>query len=726
METKRYQIKAGDKIITVEFSNLAEQANGSAMVRMGDTIVLASAVMSAQDRTDLDFFPLLVDYEEKFYAAGKIYGSRFVRRESRPSDIAILNSRLIDRTIRPLFPSQMRRETQVVVTCLSIDEKNDPDILGIIAASLALGVSNIPWQGPVAAIRVSWSPQKGFLVNPEYQERDESSLNITASGVDDLINMLEAEADEVPEDIVKQALQIAQEEITGLNKQLASIIAEIGVPKEKVILKEWDKELEKEVKSFAKDRLETAIYIKDKNERDNQIDLIKKDLLDYLQTKTYSAESLLDIDSIFNEQINKIVHQNILINNKRPDLRKLDEIRPLDMAIDILPRPHGSALFMRGKTHALSVVTLGSPSDVLLLQGMEVTGEKRFLHHYNFPAYSSGEVGPLRGPGRREIGHGALGEKALLPVIPSKEEFPYTIRVVSEILSSNGSTSMAATCASSLALMAAGVPVKTHVAGIAMGLMAEESFTGKTAENKYKILTDIQGPEDHYGDMDFKVAGTKNGITALQMDVKIKGVNEKILGEALDEAKKARLFILEKMNQVISEPRKDLSPFAPRIFVLKIKKDQIGNLIGPGGKVINKIIEDNDVAIDIEEDGTVFITAPNDEKAQAAISEIKNITKEFVEGEIVKGKVSQIKDFGAIVDLGGKKEGLLHISELAPWHVDRVEDVIHRDEELDLKIKKVEDNGKISLSLKDLRYPEGSSNETRKKQQVKKIFRKPN
>ena len=720
MQIKQYQVKAGDKSIIIEFSNLAEQANGSVMVKMGDTVVLASAVMSAEDRTGLDFFPLLVDYEEKYYAAGKIYGSRFVRRESRPTDAAILNSRLIDRTIRPLFAAQMRREVQVVVTCLSIDEKNDPDVLGIIAASLALGVSNIPWQGPVAAIRVGWSKERGFLLNPEYDERNECSLNMIVSGVGDLINMIEAEANEASEDIVNEAIQRGREEIINLNKQLREIIAEMGVPKEEVILKEWDKELEKEVKNFIKDKLETAIYLQDKNEKNAQITLLKKELIDYLQSKAYSAESLIDIDSIFEEEINEIVHQNILANDKRPDLRKLDEIRPLDMAIDILPRPHGSALFMRGKTHALSVVTLGSPSDVLLLQGMEITGEKRFLHHYNFPAYSSGEVGPLRGPGRREIGHGALGEKALLPVIPSQEQFPYTIRVVSEILSSNGSTSMAATCASSLALMAAGVPVKTHVAGIAMGLMTEKLFSEKGAEGKYKILTDIQGPEDHYGDMDFKVAGTKNGITALQMDVKIKGVNEKILKEMLAEAKKARLFILEKMNQVISEPRKNLSPFAPKIFVLKIKKDQIGTLIGPGGKVINKIIENNDVAIDIEEDGTVFVTAPNDEKAQAAITEIKNITKEFETGEVVKGKVSQIRDFGAIINLGGNKEGLLHISELAPWHVAKVEDVIHQNEELDLKVKKVEENGRISLSLKDVRYRKGDEDKTEKKHRFEK------
>jgi polyribonucleotide nucleotidyltransferase len=378
------------------------------------------------------------------------------------------------------------------------------------------------------------------------------------------------------------------------------------------------------------------------------------------------------------------------------------------MEVDILPRPHGSALFMRGKTHALSVVTLGSPSDVLLLQGMEVTGEKRFLHHYNFPSYSSGEVGPLRGPGRREIGHGALGEKALLPVIPLQEEFPYTIRIVSEILSSNGSTSMAATCASSLALMASGVPIKSHVSGIAMGLMTD-------GKGKYKILTDIQGPEDHYGDMDFKAAGTKNGITALQMDVKIKGVNMQIVSDILDRSKEARFFILDKMNQVISEPRKNLSPFAPRIFTLKIKKEQIGSLIGPGGKVINKIIEDNEVAIDIEEDGTVFITAPDENKAQSAIQEIKNITKEFVPGELVDGKVSQIRDFGAIIDLGGTKEGLLHISELAPWHVAKVEDIIHQDEKLKLKIKKVEANGKISLSLKDVSHPKDDEKNKRNK-----------
>jgi len=694
MEKKEYQLKIGGKTISVEFSNLLEQSNGSVMVRMGDTVVLASAVMGKEDRMDLDYFPLLVNYEEKYYAAGKIYGSRFVRRESRPSDSAILTSRLIDRTIRPLFPANMRRDVQIVITCLSIDEDNDPDILGIIAASLALGTSNIPWQGPIASVRVSWSEKTGFIINPTYGQREEALLSMVVSGPDNVINMVEAEAKEVPEDIIKEAMRMAQHEMSEINKQLDKIITGSGSSKENIVLKELSKDIEEEVKSFLKDKLESAIYVVDKTERENKLFLLKQELMDYLHTKDYSEESLIDAKSVFEQEIDKVVHKNILEKDKRPDLRKLDEIRPLEMSIDILPRPHGSALFMRGKTHVLSVVTLGAPGDVLLLQGMEVTGEKRFLHHYNFPAYSSGEIAPLRGPGRREIGHGFLGEKAILPLIPLQEKFPYTIRVVSEVLSSNGSTSMAATCASSLALMASGVPIKEHVTGIGMGLIIGE-------KNMYKILTDIQGFEDHYGDMDFKAAGTKNGITALQIDVKIKGVESKILEEILNRAKDARLFILEKMDQVISEPRKNLSSFAPRIFTLKIKQEQIGNLIGPGGKIINKIIEDTGAAIDINDDGTIFVTAPDEEKAQSAISRIKEVTKEFLAGEFVQGRVSEIRDFGAIINLGGRKEGLLHISELAPRHVAKVEDVVHLDEILKLKIKKVEPNGKISLSLKD-------------------------
>jgi len=699
MEKKKYQLSVGNKIIELEFSNLAELANGSVMAKIGETVILTNVVMGNRDRNDLDFFPLLVDYEEKYYAAGKIYGSRFIRRESRPSEIAILLARLIDRTIRPLFPPLMRRDVQVVATCLSIDEEHDPDVLGIISASLALGTSDIPWQGPVSAVRISWSEKTGFLVNPTYEERKDLILDMVVSGSGREINMLEAGANEVKEEIVTQALEIAQKEITSLNEQQQKIILEIGKPKTEVLIKTVEETFFKDVQNYLTDKLEPLVYSQDKKEKENQLIELKDSLINYLLEKKYSEEQLKDVDYLFHEEIDKLVHENILKKDLRPDLRKLDEIRPLEMAIDILPRIHGSALFMRGITHVLSVVTLGSPADVLTLQGMEFSGEKRFMHHYNFPGYSSGEVAPLRGPGRREIGHGALGERALLPMIPIKDEFPYTIRVVSEIMSSNGSTSMAAICASSMALMAAGVPIKEQVAGIAMGLMSD----GR-ANNK--ILTDIQGPEDHYGDMDCKVAGTKNGITALQMDLKIKGITPQLLIETLEKAKTARLFILDKMNQIINQSKKELSPFAPRIFTLQIKPEKIGELIGPGGKVIHAITQATGAIIDIEEDGTVFVTAEDQEKANLAIQEIKEAVKDITEGDIINGKVTQIKDFGAFVDLGHRKEGLLHISELASYRVNKVEDIVHQGEEIKVKVKKVEANGKISLSLKDVKYPQ--------------------
>jgi polyribonucleotide nucleotidyltransferase len=509
--------------------------------------------------------------------------------------------------------------------------------------------------------------------------------------------MLEAGANEVKEEIVTQALEIAQKEIASLNEQQQKIIQEIGKPKTEVLIKTVEETLNQDIQNYLTDKLEPIVYSQDKKEKESQMTELKEGLIIFLKEKQYTEEQLKDVDYLLDDEIDQLVHKNVLEQEKRPDFRKLDEIRPLEMAIDILPRIHGSALFMRGITHVLSVVTLGSPADVLTLQGMEFTGEKRFMHHYNFPGYSSGEVAPLRGPGRREIGHGALGERALLPMIPTKDEFPYTIRVVSEIMSSNGSTSMAATCASSLALMAAGVPIKEQVAGIAMGLMSN----GKTNN---KILTDIQGPEDHYGDMDCKVAGTKNGITALQMDLKIKGITPQLLTETLEKAKTARLFILDKMNQVINQPRKELSPFAPRIFTLQIKPEKIGELIGPGGKVIQAITRATGVNIDIEEDGTVFVTAVDQEKANLAIQAIKEVVKDIAEGDIINGKVTQIKDFGAFVDLGHRKEGLLHISELAPYRVNKVEDIVHRGEEIKVKVKKVEANGKISLSLKDVKY----------------------
>ncbi|MFA5442198.1 MAG: polyribonucleotide nucleotidyltransferase [Candidatus Paceibacterota bacterium] len=694
MEKKIYSLNLGNKNINVEFSNLAEQTNGSVLLRMGETIVAASAVMAKEDKKDVNFFPLLVDYEEKYYASGKIYGSRFIRRESRPTELAILVGRLIDRTIRPLFPDKMKREVQVVVTCLSFDEENDPAILGIIAASLALGVSNIPWQGPISAVRIGWSKEKGFVFNPRIQERDSLGLDLVVSGPEKVINMIEGEVKDVPEEIIKEAIAKAYKEIEKTNEEQLKIISERGRLKEKVIVKEeLNEDLNLEIKKFLEGKLEEAIYVADKNERENELADLLENLKNHLREKNFAESDLENVSFVFEIAVGALVHHNILNQEKRPDGRSLDEIRPLEMAIDILPRPHGSALFIRGKTHVLSVVTLGAPGDVLVLQGMELTGEKRFMHHYNFPAYSSGEIGPIRSPGRREIGHGALGEKALNAVIPSQEEFPYTIRVVSEVFSSNGSTSMAATCASSLALMAAGVPVKTHVAGIAMGLVSDE-------KGGYKILTDIQGPEDHYGDMDFKVAGTRQGITALQMDVKIKGITPDIVFEVLDKAKNARFFILERMEKIIPSPRQNLSPFAPRIFSIKIKPEQIGLLIGTGGKNIRKIMEETETEIDIEEDGTVFVTALNEKQAETAVEKIKNATKEFNEGDIVEGKVVQIRDFGAIVELGENKDGMIHISELASHRVGKVEDVVQLGEKVKVKVKKIE-NGKISLSLKD-------------------------
>ena len=695
MESKHFQIPVGKENIEIDFSNWAEQTNGSVLARMGETAVLVTAVMGKDDRKDIDFFPLLVNYEERYYAAGKIYGSRFVRRESRPSENAILTGRVIDRTIRPLFSQMMRRDVQVVITCLSIDEKNDPDVLSIIATSLALGTSDIPWNGPVAAIRIGWSKEKGLIIDPSYEERESLTGEMIIAGPNGEINMLDGKGNEIPDDIVKKMFRLGQETIEKINTQQMNIIADVGKPKTEVVLHQFDPELEKEMDLFLADKLEKAIYVKGKQDRADRLSVLHKELDEHLRDKGFTDDVLLNEDLLFEEFINRVVHKNVIEKSLRPDGRKLDEVRPLHMQIDLFPRLHGSALFERGPTHILSVVTLGSPKDALLVQGMEITGEKRFMHQYNFPAYSAGEIKPSRGPGRREIGHGALGEKALRPMIPTKEQFPYTIRVVSEVLSSNGSTSQGSICASSLALMAAGVPIKKHVAGIAMGLMSND-------QGNYKLLTDIQGPEDHHGDMDFKVAGTKDGVNAIQMDVKVRGVSADLLSEALDRSHQARLFILDKMEKTITVPRKELSSYAPRIFTLKINPDQIGSLIGPGGKMIQQITKDSGADISVEEDGQVFVTADDKESADKAIAQIKGATKTFTQGELVEGKVIQIRKFGAIIDLGNHKEGLLHISELSPHRVGKVEDVVHVGEVLKLKIIKIEGNGKISLSLKDV------------------------
>lgn len=692
---EKFNLNIGNKELVVEMRHLAEQANASCTVRYGDTVVLATAVMSKQKREDIDFFPLTVEYEERFYAAGKILGSRFIRRESRPSDEAVLTARAIDRAIRPRFPKNLHQETQVVVTCLSWDNENDPDIVGLLAASIALGISDIPWSGPAAPLRIG-RLENQFVLNPTYEERVKSNLDLVLVGIEKnkeiLINMIEMEGEEITEDVILNAYKFAQpylEKVVDFQKE---IIKKIG--QEKAVIEEdtGDPEVEKEIKDFLGDKLEKALFQAKKAKRSNSIDDLQEETSYFIEGKYPGLGKVKHVKAFFEKEINQLVHENILRQEKRPDGRKLDEIRPLQTEAGLLPRTHGSGLFIRGETKALSILTLGAPSDVRLLEGMEIRGKKRFMHHYNFPPYSSGEVKPMRGPGRREIGHGMLAEKALLPLVPTFEEFPYTMRVVTEILSSNGSTSMAAVSATTLALMDAGVPIKAAAAGIALGLMSND--------NDYKILTDIQGPEDHYGDMDFKVAGTKKGITAVQMDVKVDGITEKILKESLQIAKKARTQILDKMNKILAEPRKELSPWAPRIYTLQIKPEKIREVIGPGGKVINEIIEKCEVSIDIEDSGLVFVTAEKEEAAKKAVAWIKNITREVKVGEIFQGKVKRILDFGAFVEILPGQEGLVHISQLAPKRVRKVEDIVKIGDIVPVKVISIDEQGRINLSIK--------------------------
>jgi len=693
MEEKKFSLEVAGRTLTARFSRLAEQADSAVLVSYGNTVALVTAVMGKKDRMEVDYFPLVVDYEEKYYAAGKIYGSRFVRRESRPSEIAVLTGRMIDRTLRPRFDQRIRRDVQVVATILSIDEENDPDFPALIGASLALVASPIPFNGPVGGVRIA-KVDGEFRVCPTYAERDNATLDIFFGGTGEHINMIEGGAKEAPESDIVEAARIAHEEIKKLVEWQTAIAKEFDVVKTEVEIAEAPSSLITTIRTFLDEQLFAAVYEKDKVARQSKIAELKFALLEYLKSQNVSAADLAAADNIFEEEIDRLVHEKIVKESMRPDGRGLDEVREISSMVGVLPRTHGSALFIRGNTQALSVVTLGAPGDVLLQQGMEVTGEKRFMHHYNFPPYSVGEIGRLGAPGRREIGHGALAERALLPLIPEKSVFPYTIRVVSEILSSNGSSSMASVCGATLALMDAGVPIKNPAAGIAMGLMMLE-------DGKYKILTDIQGPEDHHGDMDCKIAGTKNGVTALQMDVKIEGITPKIFGETLEQAKRARLFILEKILETLPSPRPELSPLAPRIVTIEINPDKIRDVIGPGGKMINTITAETGVTIDIEDTGVIFITAENEAAAKKASEWIKNITHEFRVGEIVEGKVSRILEFGAIVELAPNQDGMVHISELAPYRVGRVEDIVKIGDIIPVKIKEISADGKIRLSLKD-------------------------
>jgi polyribonucleotide nucleotidyltransferase len=697
MSDQKFNLKIEEKNLEVRIRNLAEQANGSVLVSLGDTMVLTTAVMGKEDREDLGFFPLTVDYEEKYYAAGKIKGPRYIKREGRPSDEAVCNARLIDRAIRPRFPENLLRDTQVITTVLSWDSQNDPDIVGLFAASLALSISDIPWLGPVAAVRVGRVNEK-FVLNPTYEERESSEMDIifaaaSSGGNELLINMIEGSFEEAEEDLILEALKFAEKHLKKLINFQKEILEKAGKEKASIKFSPLDPVLGKEIKEFLGKNLEKALFKKDKNQRTEEVNNLKEELAFFVEEKYPGEGKTKNAKTFFDKEVDRLIHENIIKYEKRPDGRKLDEIREIHCEAGLLPRTHGSGLFCRGQTKALSILTLGAPGDQQLLEGMEITGKKRFMHHYNFPPYSVGEIRPIRGPGRREIGHGALVEKSLLPLIPGFEEFPYTMRVVSEMLSSNGSTSMASVSSSSLALMDAGVPIERPAAGIAIGLVQDR----KTGD--YKILTDIQGPEDHHGDMDFKVAGTKKGITAVQMDVKIEGITEQIIKEALSKAKKARFEILDSIEKVLGKPRAQLSPYAPRILTIQINPEKIREVIGPGGKVINEIIEETGVAIDIQDTGLIFVTSEKEETAKKAISWIENITREVKVGESFQGRVKRILNFGAFVEILPGQEGLVHISQLGEKRVRRVEDVVKVGDMVRVEVISIDEQGRINLRL---------------------------
>jgi polyribonucleotide nucleotidyltransferase len=688
MTKKEYTLEVGGKTLTAEFNDLADQTNGAVMLRYGNTVVLATAVMG--EIKESDYFPLTVEYEERFYATGKILGSRFMRREGRPSTEAILSGRIVDRTIRPLFNQKIRNEVQVVITTLSIGE-DDPDVVSVIAASLALGVSDIPWNGPVSAVRIGQNGK--WLVNPDYKTREEIgiSLDMIACGKDSMINMIEVASKEMSEDIVIEGLMKASLEIEKIQKWQTKIIKEIGKEKTDVTLPEPTPGTKELFDTEIAPKILKYVFANEPGKK--KLGEINEIWISLFKEKMPEGDIAM-AQEIFEEAVNDALHNEAINNDKRPDGRKMDEIRPLfAKAGGISPILHGSGIFFRGGTHIMSALTLGSPGDSLIIDGVVTQENKRFMHHYNFPPFSTGETGKMGGTNRRMIGHGALAEKALLPVIPEKDKFPYTIRLVSEAFASNGSTSMGSVCGSTLALMDGGVPIKAPVAGIASGLMMRN-------EKEYKILTDIQGPEDHHGDMDFKVAGTRNGITAVQMDVKVSGIPLPIFAEAFEAAKKARFQILDVIEKEISEPRKKISQNAPEIIVMKIKPDQIGLVIGTGGKTINEIRDVTHVEdITLEDDGSVFITG-KDGSAEKAKEIIYNMTREYLPGEKFQGEVTRLMDFGAFVKIGPNAEGLVHVSEIAPFRVERVETYIKEGDKVPVIVKEVDDKGRINLSIK--------------------------
>lgn len=710
MDDHKYTFTLGGRPLVIETGKLAKQANGSVLVRYGDTVVLVTATMASEPREGIDFFPLVVDYEERMYAVGKIPGG-WGRREGKPTEMAILSSRMIDRPLRPLFPKGFRHDVQVVATVLSVDKDNAPEIPALIGASAALSISDIPFAGPVGAVHIGRVDGE-FVVNPTLEQNEKSDIHLVVAGTKDAVMMVEAGANEVPEEEMLDAILFGHDVIKELVAFQEQICSEVGKPKKQIKVFDIDEKLEAEVREYTGTRLKDAISTDDKLEREERIEAVKDGAIDhFLDLYGDDRDALVDNglteentygDAIQFEQsvgkaLEKIVKEevrNMILDEQiRPDGRKPDEIRPIWCEVGILPRVHGSGVFTRGQTQVLTVCTLGGTSDEQLLDGLGDTESKRYMHHYNFPPYSVGEARPMRGPGRREIGHGALAERALVPVLPSQEEFPYTIRLVSEVLESNGSSSQASVCGSTLALMDAGAPIKRPVAGIAMGLVKEG--------DKVTILSDIQGMEDALGDMDFKVAGTEVGITAIQMDIKVAGIGREILATALRQARTGRLFILGKMLEVLPQPRSNLAPYAPRMLQMNIDPDKIRDVIGPGGKVIREIIDKTGVEIDIEDDGRVKILSVDQESAEKAVGMIEQLTKSVEVGTVYLGKVVRTTPFGAFVEILPGKEGLVHISKLAHSRVERVEDVVRVGEEVMVKVIEIDRQGRISLSRKD-------------------------
>ncbi len=688
-EPKQYRATVGGREVVVETGHVARLAGGSVTFQYGEAMLLATATMSAQPREGIDFFPLSVDYEERMYAGGRIPGS-FFRREGRPTTEAILTARLTDRPLRPLFPKDMRNDVQVILYALSADGENPLDILAVNAASCALVISDVPWGGPVGAVRIGRLNGE-FVVNPTFAQLEESDLDLRVAGTKDAILMVECGAKEVPEDVMVAALEFAHQSMQPIIEMQERMAAEIGKPKRDYPSYGISADLMERVREMAAPRLESVLAEgHNKTELDHAVDAVKEEIVAALATGEETAPSARDVGKAFEEAYKQAVRRRILNDGVRPDGRKTDQIREIWCDVDFSPRAHGSGLFTRGETQVLTLATLGTPREAQTLDNLTPVDAKRYIHHYNFPPFSTGEVWPLRGAKRREIGHGALAERALEPVIPSEDEFPYTLRLVSEVLSSNGSTSMASVCGSTLALMDTGVPIKAPVAGIAMGLIKEGE--------KYAVLTDIQGLEDHLGDMDFKVAGTAKGITALQMDIKIKGLSATIMSQALEQARKARLYILDKMLEVISVPRPELKPFVPRIITIKIPVEKIGAIIGPGGKTIRALQEASGTQIDIGEDGTVFIAATSQEGERIAREKIELLTETPEVGRIYTGRVVRVTDFGAFVEILPNQDGMVHISQLDVDRVERVEDVVNVGDEITVMVTAIDPQGKIRLS----------------------------